>query len=225
MNRVNFKLYLLFRLLLFPFYIKLVRINPDFFNVNVLSMKKITLLIVSAFLFMNVQGQVFNTGQTLKKGTFSLGVNPALHMDGGADGFILLAHAGYGIKSGLDISATFGLADPTYFGADLEFALGNRVSLAVGAHNFHNFGLDGTLNFVIPIKSDIRLYTGLDADLDFYETTNSEGNKETEMLTPVWFPIGLDIGLTHNMSMIFEAEIAITDEAYHIFGGGVNFYF
>lgn len=225
MNRVNFKLYLLFRSLLFPFYSKLVRIIPDFFNLNQFPMKKITLLIVSAFLFINVQGQVFNTGQTLKRGTFSLGVNPTLHMDGGADGFILFAHAGYGIKSGLDISAKFGLGDPTYFGADLEFALGNRVSLAVGAHNFHNFGLDGTLNFVIPIKNDIRIYTGLDADLDFFETTNTQGDKETELLTPLWFPIGLDIGLTRSMSMIFEAEIAITDEAYHIFGGGLNFYF
>ncbi|SRR6056297_1377641 len=189
-------------------------------------MKKISLLLLfAAFLSLQSSGQIFNTGQTLKKGTFSLGLEPTLHIDGGADGFIFFAHAGYGIKPGLDIGLKFGLANPNYFGADLEFALGKRLSLSTGVHNYNNFGLDGTLNFVIPIKNDIRIFTGFDADFNFVETTNQEGNKKTEIMTPLWFPIGLDIGLSSNMSLLFETEIGITDEAYHIIGGGLNFYF
>ena len=113
-------------------------------------MKKVWLLsIVAVMLTLQTSAQIFNTGQTLKKGTFSLGLEPTLHIDGGADGFIFFAHAGYGIRSGLDVGLKFGLGDPTYFGADLEFALGSRLSLAAGVHNYNNFGLDGTLNFVL----------------------------------------------------------------------------
>lgn len=188
-------------------------------------MKKVFLFIAAFLVFFSARAQVFNTGQTLKSGVFSLGVEPALHINGGADDFILFAHAGYGIKSGIDAGMKVGLGNPNYFGADVEFALGSKVSLAVGAHNFNNFGLDGTLNIVLPIKSDLRLYGGLDTDLNFVETTNNEGDKETELRTLLWVPVGLEVGLTSTMSLLFETEIAVTDDAYHVIGGGLNFYF
>jgi len=101
-------------------------------------------------------------------------------------------------------------------GADLEFALAKNISLAVGAHDFGVFGLDGTLNFTIPIRSGIRLYSGLDLDVNF-------PTSDTDFL--LWLPVGLEIGMGSNMSFIFEAEIALTDPAYNVIGGGVNFYF
>lgn len=187
-------------------------------------MKKLLLLVVVVFTFTSVHGQVFNTGQTLKRGTVSLGVEPTLHIDGGADGVILFGHAGYGIKSGLDAGLQLGFGDQKYFGANLEFALGNKISLAVGAHDFGYFGLDGTLNFTIPIKSDIRLYSGLDTHINFIKGTNNEGETETTLEMPFWIPIGLEVGLSQNMSLLFESEIALNDRAYHIIGGGLNFY-
>jgi hypothetical protein len=187
-------------------------------------MKKILFAVLGLFLFFNANSQVFNTGQTLKSGVFSLGVEPTLHIDGGANGIILFGHAGYGIKSGIDIGIKAGIGNPNYFGADLEFALGDKVSLAVGAHDFGSFGLDGTLNFVIPIKSDIRLFTGLDADINFIETTDENGDEKTELDLPFWIPIGLDIGLSETMSLIFETEIGLNG-GYHVIGGGLNFYF
>jgi hypothetical protein len=187
-------------------------------------MKKIILVFVSLAFILQAHSQVFNTGQTLKQGTFSLGVEPALHIDGGANGFILFVHGGYGIKSGMDLGLKFGLGNPNYFGADLEFALGNRVSLAVGAHDFGNFGLDGTLNFVIPIKSDIRLFTGLDADINFVETVDNQGDEKTEIDVPFWIPIGLEVGMSSNMNLIFESEIGLNG-GYHVIGGGLSFYF
>jgi hypothetical protein len=187
-------------------------------------MKKLALLFLGIALFLHTNAQVFNTGQTLKQGTFALGVEPALHINGGADGFILFGHAGYGFKSGMDLGLKFGLGNPNYFGADLEFALGSRVSLAVGAHDFGSFGLDGTLNFVIPIKSDIRLFTGADADINFVKTTDSEGNEKTELDVPFWIPIGLEVGISSNTNLIFETEIGLNG-GYHVIGGGLSFYF
>jgi len=37
-------------------------------------------------------------------------------------------------------------------------------------------------------------------------------------------PIGIEVGIRSNMSFIFEAEIGLTDPAYSLIGGGLNFY-
>lgn len=182
------------------------------------------MLLFGALFILNTQAQVFNTGQTLRKGVFSLGVEPTLHINGGADGFILFTHAGYGIKSGMDLGIKAGLGAPNYFGADMEFALGRRSSLAVGAHNFNSFGLDGTFNFVIPINNDTRFFTGLDVDINFIETKDNNGDDKTEIDMPFWIPIGLEVGLSSDMNLIFESEIGLNG-GYHVIGGGLNFYF
>lgn len=187
-------------------------------------MKKLYFLFALAFICSNVFAQVFNTGQTLKRGVFSLGIEPALHIDGGSDGLILFLHGGYGIKSGLDGGVKFGFGDKNYFGANLEFALGKRISLAVGAHDFGYFGLDGTLNFAIPLKSDIQLFAGLDTDLNFHQGKDESGENKTSIEVPFWIPLGLEVGLSRNMSLIFESEIGLNETAYHVIGGGLSFY-
>jgi len=174
-------------------------------------------LIILAFLFIASSSycQVFNTGQTLKPKKFSFGIEPSIIANGSSD-FILFLHGGYGIKQGVDFSAKVGVLGPEdYFGADVEFALPHRISFAVGAHQFGDFGLDGNLNITFPIKSDVRLSTGLDMDINFNED-------KTRFL--LWLPLSLEIGLRKNLSFIFEAEVALTDPAYNFFGGGLNFY-
>ena len=42
---------------------------------------------------------------------------------------------------------------------------------------------------------------------------------------PLWLPIGLEVGIRKNMTLILEVEAALDDDAYNIFGGGINFYF
>lgn len=178
-------------------------------------MKKNLLIIFLTIIANTTYCQVFNTGQTLKPKMFSLGVEPAVMVNGSSE-FIMFLHGGIGIKQGIDFSAKVGVLGPAdYFGADLEFALPHRMSFAVGAHQFGDFGLDGNLNITFPIKSDIRLSTGLDSDINF------NSNKTNFLL---WLPVGLEIGLKKNMSFIFEAEIALTNPAYHFIGGGLNFY-
>ncbi len=178
-------------------------------------MRKIFILSLFLAVAGTSSGQVFTTGQTLKPGAFSLGIEPAVLVNGNAD-FILFLHGGVGIKKGIDFAARAGvLGSSTYFGGDVEFALPKRMSLTFGAHQFGDFGLDGTWNITFPIKNDIRLTSGIDADINFSEP-------ETQFL--LWIPVSLEIGIKKNMSFIFEAEIGLTDPAYHFIGGGFNFY-
>lgn len=183
-------------------------------------MKRALFIFFSLILVQLASGQVFNTGTTLKKGTFNVGVEPSLHIDGGANGLMLFGYAGYGIKSGMDMGLKIGIGEINYLGADLEFSLGKNISLSAGAHKFGDFGLDGTLLFDIPVRSDIRIYSGGDLDIMFPESQNGNGN----IYTPLWVPIGLEILLSSRMFLVFETEIALID-AWHIIGGGLNFYF
>jgi hypothetical protein len=178
-------------------------------------MKRLFLLIVPILFAMNSFSQVFNTGQTLKPKMFSLGFEPGALINGSSE-FILFLHGGYGIKQGVDLSVNAGVLGPEdYFGADLEFALPHRMSFSLGAHNFGDFGLDGTLNITFPIRNDIRFSSGVDADVNF--------NKDKTRFL-IWLPLGLEVGIRKNVSFIFEAEIGLTDPAYHFIGGGLNFY-
>lgn len=178
-------------------------------------MKKILIPILLVFIATNSYCQVFNTGQTLKPKTFSLGFELGVMINGGSE-FILFLHGGYGIKQGIDLSVKAGVLGPTdYIGADIEFALPSRMSLAFGAHNFGDFGLDGSWNITLPIKNDIRLSSGLDLDMNF-------NTDKTRIL--LWLPLSLEVGIRKNMSFIFEAEVGLTDPAYHFIGGGLNFY-
>ena len=178
-------------------------------------MKKISLFISGLLIISSLNGQVFNTGETLKSGVFSLGVEPVVYTDGNAN-FNLFVHGGYGIKSGIDFGLKAGFGAANYFGADLEWALAKRISLTTGIHHYKNdLGLDGTLLFTIPVRKDARLFAGADMDVVFAD----------EVQFPFWIPIGIDLGLSSRMALILEGEIALTNVAYNLFGGGLVFYF
>ena len=72
-------------------------------------MKKLFCILFFTIALLNfINAQVFNTGQTLKKGAFSFGVEPAIIANGNSD-FILFLHGGYGIKKGIDFGVKAGL--------------------------------------------------------------------------------------------------------------------
>lgn len=176
-------------------------------------MKKLILLAAIAVVSLSSKAQVFHSAQTLKKGSLSAGIEPAL-LIGGNDLYVFF-HGGYGIKNDLDFALKLGVGNSNYIGADLEFGLQKNISLTVGAHSFGDFGLDGAVLFNIPIKGDVLLITGFDADINF-------GN---DVYVPFWIPIGLEIYLKKSTSLLFETEIGLTDPAYHVIGGGLAFYF
>lgn len=178
-------------------------------------MKKNLVILALLFCASSSFSQVFNTGQTLKPGKFSIGVEPGVMVNGNSE-FIMFLHGGVGIKKGIDLSVKGGVLGPMdYFGADVEFALPRRMSFAVGAHQFGDFGLDGTFNITFPIRNDTRIFTGIDSDMNFNQD-------KTRIL--LWLPLGVEIGIRKNLNFIFEAEIGLNDPAYHFIGGGLNFY-
>lgn len=179
-------------------------------------MKKLFLIISAFFLLNALSAQVFNTGQTLKKGVFSAGAEPAIIAGGNAD-FMLFGHLGYGLKSNIDFGAKVGVLGPgeTYLGADIEFGITKNISVSGGAHIDGDFGLDGTLLGTYPISNSVNLYGGLDADIYFSGNT----------YVPLWIPVGVEVGLKKSFAFILEASVGLTNGASHIIGGGVIAYF
>jgi hypothetical protein len=182
-------------------------------------MKK-TLICSTFLLFTLLHAQVFNTAQTLRTGTFNLGLEPTIYDMEGDNETSLFIHGGYGINRGLDLGIKLGLGmDETYFGAELEWMLRGispYVSVSAGAHMFNDVGIDGTLNLTFPLSKQLWLYTGLDLDVVF---------AENDTFIPFWLPVGIEVGLRKNMTLLLEVEVGLNDEAYNIFGGGINFYF
>lgn len=179
-------------------------------------MKRITLFLI-AILFCQLSfSQVFNTSSTLGSGDFSVGFQPGIYASG-ATNFYLYLYGGVGITQGVDLGLTLGVLDPaTYVGGDVEFALGKRFALTTGAHVWGGeFGLDGTGLFTFDLGKTADLFTGLDLDIIFSD----------EVYIPLWWPIGLEIGIKSNMAFIFETSINLTNNHAHWIGGGLNFYF
>jgi hypothetical protein len=178
-------------------------------------MKKTILLVSIIFTCSVISAQVFNTGNTLQKGKVALGIEPAYLIDS-YQGLYLFLHGGVGITSGIDLGVKIGIGQTNYFGADLEWRLAKNLSLATGAHSFGDFGLDGCLNYTIPLGSSARLFTGLDADINF---------GRDNLYVPIWLPLGVEVKMEKKLAFILETEIGLTSPAYHLIGGGVMIYF
>lgn len=178
-------------------------------------MKNIVLITFCLALGFSAMAQVFNTSETLKTGTFAIGIEPMIIANGSSD-FILFGHIGYGLAKDVDISAKAGiLANLNYYGADVEFGFLKNFSLSAGAHVWGDFGLDATFLASINIASNVDIYGGADLDLNFGD----------DVYTNFWIPIGVEVELNKTMSFLMEASIGINNTAPHLFGGGVNVYF
>jgi len=182
-------------------------------------MKRILFLAAALLvLSLSARAQVFNTGTTLDNRQFSVGLNPVFW--DGDFGFFL--HGGAGIKSGIDLGLHYGAINgrSNYVGADLEWQfLGGMpsLSLATGGHVIGStFGIDASFNMSFPIRGDADIYTGIDGDMNFYDSGSN---------LLLWLPVGVELGIRRGFSLLLEGEVGLTDAAYHVFGGGVAFYF
>ena len=188
-------------------------------------MKKVLLLLVAVSFASISFGQVFSTGQTLKSGAMSLGIEPAVV----GNNFGIFFHGGYGLNTGSDlgIKAGFGQGNP-YIEGNVEFGLlrsNPYLSATLGGHYNGNFGFDGGATITFPV-SRVFLSSGLDMNLDFYQAdTNADGKKELHTSLPVWLPFGLEVYVKKHLSIIFEAEVGVSSAAYTIVGGGISMYF
>jgi hypothetical protein len=181
--------------------------------------KKYPIVFLLVLVPIMLNAQVFGTGQTMRRGATSIGINPALYLREGDDELYLYIHVGHGIRKGLDLGAKVSVVgEETYFGADLEWRLSGRspyISISAGGHKFWDFGVDATLNVTFPLKRRMNLYFGGDMDIEF---------TEPESITPFWAFVGLDIGLSRKIALLLEGCFGINDEAWDILSGGLNFY-
>jgi hypothetical protein len=163
-----------------------------------------------------LNAQVFNTSSTLNRGQFSAGFEPGIYVDGGND-FSLFLHGGAGINSSTDFGLKIGLLNGvTYIGGDIEFSIVKFFSISAGAHAKGNFGLDGTALITLPLGGVAKIYSGLDADIEF---------NAGDVSIPVYIPVGLEIPLRKYMLFVFESEVNVTSNGPHYLGGGLNFVF
>jgi hypothetical protein len=178
--------------------------------------KSFIFILLISICIMGLDAQVFNTSSTLHRGQFSAGFEPGINISGGND-FSLFLHGGAGITKSVDFGVKIGLLNgATFVGGDVEFGVTRFFSISAGAHAHGNFGLDGTGLFTFPIASVAKIYTGLDADVEFNTGAIS---------IPLYVPVGLEIPLRKYMLFIFESEIRLTNVGNHYIGGGLNFIF
>lgn len=190
-------------------------------------MRKILLVAILSTFTLATNAQVFNTGQTLKRGVLALGVQPAVHVNGGVNGAIAYAHAGFGLTKGIDVSAKAGVGrlNTYYVGGDIEFAIARHMSIAFGGHKSGDYGVDGTFLFDIPIKSKAIIYSGADSDVNFGTRINTAGDKVDNTKFLVWIPVGVEIEISKSIHFLAESNIGVTKDSYHIIGGGIMLYF
>lgn len=175
------------------------------------------LLIATAILFFatHLHAQTFNDLQKLKPGKISLGIEPAFILNGNNHMFLML-HGALGVTKGVDLGLSYGtLGASEYFKANVKMARNNNFSLALGVHKYGVYGFDATLLARLPISQSVRLFTGIDSAINIYDDS-------AHLL--LWFPVGMEVGIRKGISLIFDAEIGLTQHAYNIIGLGFNFY-
>lgn len=171
------------------------------------------------------QAEIFQTGQTLKPGAFSLGVEPQVYLVG-APAWKLNLHGAAGLTPGMDLGVTWGLPLPGSgltgtLGADVEFevlrtdGVAPSLSVSVGAHaeGTSRFWLDGTLLLSKKIRR-VEPYVGLDCDLSLPPAT----------IQP-WLRgiLGLDIRLAKVTSLLLELGLGFPSVPSYL-SFGLSFY-
>ena len=181
-------------------------------------MTKYYLVLVLITIPIFLTAQVFGTGETLKQGKSSVGINSFYPVVDENDKIYLFVHLDHGIGRDCDIDAKIGFTgSETYFGADVEWQLARRnvfASITAGAHKFINFGMDAIFNLMLPMSRSGGVYLGTDLDVEFVKK---------EILTPFWLFIGMKIDLDRNTYFLVTMEGAMNEDAANIISAGIKF--
>ncbi|MDQ2180390.1 hypothetical protein [Marinifilum sp. D714] len=176
-------------------------------------MKKIIIALTFMMGSMASFGQIFDSSDILKKGELVVACEPGVFIFDGSEDFRTFFHGEYGLGKKMDLGVSI---DPLnrdgYYGADLELWLAEKFSMSVGAHHFSKMALDAAVKYSTPIRSNIKFTSGLDGDYFI--------NKSRVAL---WLPVGVDMEIGNGLSVLVEAKIEITDEAYNYLGIGVAY--
>jgi hypothetical protein len=167
----------------------------------------------------SAHAQVFNTGQTLSRGSFSVGFNPVILVDGGTDIGIYL-QGGLGLTRGIDLSINGLVAENRSFvGGDIEWGLVSgmpSLSLTTGAAaESGHLTLKTNANLTFPLPS-VDLYMGPKLDIRIYDN---------DVALPFWLFFGAEVRVKSTMAIPFEVDIGLTSDATPLIGSGIIIYF
>jgi hypothetical protein len=178
------------------------------------------MMYASRFLFVIIivtlsLGQVYNTGQTLRAGSFSVTAAPIAFIDGGRPDPGLYTMLGIGLPARLDLSINARLArGRSLFGVDMEWGILTglpSLSLTTGFHGFRYAGIDAALNLTFPIRRVAAIYMGVDSDIDF---------RGDDVDIPVYAFGGVEVSLRRHVKVLMEIDVGVTEGAPHIIGLG-----
>lgn len=181
----------------------------------------------------SAQNFLFNSAETIDKGTFKLGAYPTLLFSDDdvvddEDTFGVATRLGYGFTPSLDAEAKLAFFDGfNMYGADLEYWLVKGaldVSLSGGFHLVDSdAGADSTAFDMAAIVSgrvagNLDLYGGVSVSLESLDDV-SDSDFTRAYLVP-----GLEYKLHPNVDLVAEFGIGLTDDSPNYFGGGISFY-
>ena len=101
------------------------------------------------------------------------------------------------------------------------------MSLTGGVHSFYShIGFDGAVNITYRQNRHLYIYAAFDCDYN-------QDSRKQDAFTPdekywelfAWVPIGVEIKLNNNLSIIVEGDIPITKNAHWIPGIGLRYFF
>lgn len=164
-------------------------------------------------------GQVFNTGGTLSRGSFSVGFNPVILVEGDTHIGIYL-QGGIGLTRGIDLSINGLVAENRSFvGGDIEWGLVSgmpSLSLTTGAAaEGGHLTLKTNANLTFPLPS-VDLYMGPKLDIRIYDN---------DVTLPFWLFFGAEVRVKSTMAIPFEVDIGLADGATPLIGSGIIIYF
>lgn len=188
-------------------------------------MKRFLFLILFALPVM-ASGQVVNFAKTLPERAFSVGVNPAYHIDRNvilfdAGGPAIGITGGYGILYSVDIAAKYiyFLNGTDYIGIDMQYLLHEArhsyFSAVAGLHKWDQFGFDLTGLFTYTPRYLLNFSVGLDIDLSF----------ATEVNPRFWVPLNVGLNVNEKMFVYAEYNLPFSERAWDIVALGINFIF
>lgn len=181
-------------------------------------MKRILIHILLLIGSTTLYSQQFNTAKILAPRHITAGVNPVFFDKNELQSGIFL-HGGIGLNRKTDLAIRFGVVEgKDYFGGDIEWMLRKTerlsLSLITGMHVQYFIGLDAGLTASFPISKDILFFSGIDIDLNF----------ERDIQHYTWVPIGLEVFIRKDISLIVEIDVPMSDWAWSIYGGGLVMY-
>ena len=163
--------------------------------------------------------QVFNTSNSLQRGSFAISASPVVQMKDGSNVLAMYVYGSYGIGRGIDLHVKTGFFEgDNYVGGNLEWTIRRTspfISLSAGAQYVTDPGVDGTLNLTFPMQNGFEIYLGLDTDLILDDDPD----------LPAWVFLGGAYNLINQVDIMAEFNYGIFEIAPHILAAGFVFYF